>query len=123
MLGGHSLHGFSPLSVGLPKIGMPVNGDERESCTSGGGSAEGIPTRGTRKPHLTPLSMPNLPSVCSSLLPPMQRACFELVTIRGLSTHEVAAMHGISESTVRQHVFRARASLRDHLGSTDGSKS
>jgi RNA polymerase sigma-70 factor (ECF subfamily) len=30
-----------------------------------------------------------------------QRACFELVAIRDLSIAEVAAMHGISESTVR----------------------
>jgi RNA polymerase sigma-70 factor, ECF subfamily len=48
-------------------------------------------------------------------LPRMQRACFELVEIRGLSSEEVAAMHGISESTVRQHVFRARATLRSVL--------
>jgi RNA polymerase sigma-70 factor (ECF subfamily) len=51
-------------------------------------------------------------------LAPMQRACFELVAIRGLSTTEVAAMHGITESTVRQHVFRARAALRHALGET-----
>ncbi len=49
-------------------------------------------------------------------LSPMQRACFELVALRDLSTAEVAAMHGISESTVRQHVFRARAALRGRLG-------
>lgn len=49
------------------------------------------------------------------MLAPMQRACFELVVIRGLSTKEVAAMHGISESTVRQHVFRARTTLRSVL--------
>jgi RNA polymerase sigma-70 factor, ECF subfamily len=48
-------------------------------------------------------------------LPPMQRACFDLVAVRGCSTEEVAAMHGISESTVRQHVFRARAALRAQL--------
>jgi RNA polymerase sigma-70 factor (ECF subfamily) len=48
-------------------------------------------------------------------LSPMQRACFELVAIRDLATDEVAAMHGISESTVRQHVFRARTALRDAL--------
>jgi RNA polymerase sigma-70 factor (ECF subfamily) len=42
----------------------------------------------------------------------MQRACFELVAVRGLSTADVAAMHGITESTVRQHVFRARAAFR-----------
>jgi len=48
-------------------------------------------------------------------LSPMQRACFELVAVRDLSIEEVAAMHGISESTVRQHVFRARAALRGTL--------
>ena len=48
-------------------------------------------------------------------LSPMQRACFELVAVRDLPIEEVAAMHGISESTVRQHVFRARAALRDQL--------
>lgn len=46
----------------------------------------------------------------------MQRTCFELVVIRGLATEDVAAMHGIAESTVRQHVFRARAALRESLG-------
>ena len=49
-------------------------------------------------------------------LPPMQRACFELVVIRELSIEEVATMHGIAESTVRQHVFRARAALRGEFG-------
>ena len=49
-------------------------------------------------------------------LSPMQRACFELVAVRGLSSDEVAAMYAISESTVRQHVFRARAALRARLG-------
>ena len=48
-------------------------------------------------------------------LSPMQRACFELVAVRDLSIAEVAVMHGISESTVRQHVFRARAALRHVL--------
>ena len=54
-------------------------------------------------------------------LSPMQRACIELVVLRGLTTEEVAAMHGISESTVRQHVFRARASLRDLLADQEGT--
>jgi RNA polymerase sigma-70 factor (ECF subfamily) len=56
-------------------------------------------------------------------LPPMQRACFELVALQGLSNEEVAAMHGISESTVRQHVFRARAALRRVLNRSEGRKS
>jgi RNA polymerase sigma-70 factor (ECF subfamily) len=54
------------------------------------------------------------------LLSPMQRACFELVSLRDLSIAEVAAMHAISESTVRQHVFRARAALRAALGNRPG---
>ena len=45
-------------------------------------------------------------------LAPMPRACFELVALRDVPIAEVAAMHAISESTVRQHVFRARAALR-----------
>jgi RNA polymerase sigma-70 factor, ECF subfamily len=52
-------------------------------------------------------------------LSPMQRACFELVAVRDLSIETVAAMHGISESTVRQHVFRARAALRGALTEGD----
>jgi len=50
-----------------------------------------------------------------NMLSPMQRACFELVDVQGLSNEEVARMHGISASTVRQHVFRARAILRSLL--------
>jgi len=55
-------------------------------------------------------------------LSPMQRACFELVSVRGLSSEEVAAMHGITASTVRQHVFRARAALRSVLDGIDRSR-
>ena len=54
-------------------------------------------------------------------LSPMQRACIELVVLRGLTHEEVAAMHGISESTVRQHVFRGRASLRNILGDQEAT--
>lgn len=50
-----------------------------------------------------------------SALSPMQRACFELVAVRAIPTGDVAAMHGISEATVRQHVFRARQALRRTL--------
>ncbi len=50
-----------------------------------------------------------------SSLSPMQRACFDLVALRGIAAAEVAAMHGITESTVRQHVFRARRALGDTL--------
>lgn len=53
-------------------------------------------------------------------LPPMQRACFELVAVRDVSIAEVAAMHDISESTVRQHVFRARQALRTAIDAEGG---
>lgn len=46
-------------------------------------------------------------------LPPMQRACFELVALRDVPVDDVAAMHEIAASTVRQHVFRARRALRE----------
>jgi DNA-directed RNA polymerase specialized sigma24 family protein len=36
--------------------------------------------------------------------------------VRGLRTEEVATMYSISESTVRQHVFRARSALQVRLG-------
>lgn len=49
-------------------------------------------------------------------LSPMQRACFELVAVRNVTPADAAAMHGISESTVRQHVFRARRALRAAVG-------
>ena len=53
-------------------------------------------------------------------LAPMQRACFELVVLRDVPIAEVAVMHEISESTVRQHMFRARAALRAALGRERG---
>jgi len=52
-------------------------------------------------------------------LPPMQRACFELVAMRDVPVAQVAAMYGISASTVRQHVFRARAALREVIDGSD----
>lgn len=48
-------------------------------------------------------------------LPPMQRACFRLCEGEGFSTAEVAAMLGVTESTVRVHVHRARRTLRTAL--------
>lgn len=48
-------------------------------------------------------------------LPEMQRRCFDLHVGRGLPTAEVAAQCGIAESTVRQHIFRARTALRRAL--------
>ena len=53
-------------------------------------------------------------------LPEMQRRCFDLHVGLGLPTPAVAEQCGIAESTVRQHVFRARAALRRALG--DGGR-
>jgi RNA polymerase sigma-70 factor (ECF subfamily) len=48
-------------------------------------------------------------------LSPMQRACFELVSVKQIAISSVAAMHDIAESTVRQHVYRARKALQRSL--------
>ncbi len=45
-------------------------------------------------------------------LPPMQRACFRLCMVEGLSSAEAAGATGVAESTVRVHVFKARRALR-----------
>ena len=50
-----------------------------------------------------------------SRLPEMQRRCFTLNVTHGVPAVEIAAMLGIAESTVRQHVFRARVVLRERL--------
>ncbi len=42
----------------------------------------------------------------------MQRACFRLCVLEGLSSNEVATALGVTDQTVRTHVFRARQSLR-----------
>ncbi|HVH66745.1 MAG TPA: sigma-70 family RNA polymerase sigma factor [Gemmatimonadales bacterium] len=45
-------------------------------------------------------------------LPDMQRTCFRLCVLEGLSSQEVAAALGVSDRTVRTHVHRARRSLQ-----------
>lgn len=45
-------------------------------------------------------------------LPDMQRACFRLCVLEGLSGREVAEALGVSEATVRTHVYRARQAMR-----------
>ncbi|HYT03883.1 MAG TPA: sigma-70 family RNA polymerase sigma factor [Gemmatimonadales bacterium] len=45
-------------------------------------------------------------------LPDMQRACFRLCMLEGLSSREVAEALGVSDATVRTHVYRARQAMR-----------
>ena len=45
-------------------------------------------------------------------LPDMQRACFRLCVLEGLSSREVAEALGVSDATVRTHVYRARQTMR-----------
>ncbi len=45
-------------------------------------------------------------------LPEMQRACFRLCVLEGLSSPEVAEALGVSDATVRTHVYRARQTMR-----------
>jgi RNA polymerase sigma-70 factor (ECF subfamily) len=55
-------------------------------------------------------------------LPPMQRACCELAFVHGIAPEQIAAMHDISPSTVRQHIFRGRQRLRALLSEHRGEE-
>lgn len=44
-------------------------------------------------------------------LPDMQRACFRLCALEGFSSREVAEALGVSDATVRTHVYRARQAI------------
>ena len=48
-------------------------------------------------------------------LAPRQRAVFVLREIEGLPTDEIAAILGVTESTVRNHLLQARRALREGL--------
>ena len=48
-------------------------------------------------------------------LPPMQRTCFRLCVIEGLTSGEAAVAIGLAESTVRVHVYKGRQTLRGLL--------
>jgi RNA polymerase sigma factor (sigma-70 family) len=45
----------------------------------------------------------------------MQRVCFRLCALEGLSSAEVAEALGLSDATVRTHVYRARSALRSAM--------
>ena len=55
-------------------------------------------------------------------LPTRQRAVLVLSQLEGLSGAEIGAMTGLSESTVRVHLFRAMKKLRDLLGAARGAR-
>lgn len=48
-------------------------------------------------------------------LPEMQRTCFRLQVLEGLTSGEVADALGVSDATVRTHVHRARLAMRNAL--------
>lgn len=49
------------------------------------------------------------------LLPPQQRVAFALREMEGLSSEEVAKVLGVRASTVRNHLFQARRTLKREL--------
>ena len=48
-------------------------------------------------------------------LPPKMKACFVLHAEEGFKQREIAEMLGMKEGTVKVHVFRAKALLREAL--------
>ena len=50
------------------------------------------------------------------MLPPKRRAVFVLSRMDGLSNKEIALAQGISEKTVENHLTKALAFFREHLG-------
>ena len=48
-------------------------------------------------------------------LPPRQRQVFEMAELRGMPHADVARELGMQPSTVRAHLFKARASIRERL--------
>ena len=53
-------------------------------------------------------------------LSPKQRQCFRLCDLEGFPPQEVSVMLGLADATVRVHLHRARAALRQYLGSGAG---
>jgi DNA-directed RNA polymerase specialized sigma24 family protein len=45
----------------------------------------------------------------------MQKICFRLCMVEGLTSKEAASATGLAESTVRVHVFKARHALQGLL--------
>jgi len=49
-------------------------------------------------------------------LPPKQRAAVALHYLEDLPVDQVAELMGVASATVRQHLFKARSRLAEHLG-------
>jgi DNA-directed RNA polymerase specialized sigma24 family protein len=52
----------------------------------------------------------------------MQQACVRLCNVEGFTSIEAARMLGVSEGTVRTHLFRARSRLRAEMEPQDDSQ-
>ncbi|WP_293866703.1 RNA polymerase sigma factor [Steroidobacter sp.] len=84
--------------------------------TTATAAAEHLPDPGTRPEEAHEQQL--LRERCSVLiehLPPMQRLVLLLTTREELSNDQIAEKLGISASTVRVHLFRAIANLRDEV--------
>jgi RNA polymerase sigma-70 factor (ECF subfamily) len=55
-------------------------------------------------------------------LAPMQQACVRLCNMEGFTSIEAARMLGVSEGTVRTHLFRARNRLREDMRPQEDSQ-
>ena len=74
---------------------------------------ESMPDKGTTAEEVVEhLELQARVNVQLESLPDMQRACFRLCVLEGLSSREVAGALGVSDATVRTHVYRARQTMR-----------
>ena len=80
-----------------------------EQTQAGGSGAQELPT-GLRLQEVSRIF-----DELAACLPPRQRAIFALREIEGMSTDDVAKLMGIRSSTVRNHLFQARTTLRRAL--------
>ena len=85
----------------------PLGDLAEESEPRGPAAADGVREREVRR----------IFADLAARLGPKQRAAFVLREIEGMSTGEVAAVLGTTESTVRNHILQARRLLKDGLAS------
>lgn len=114
-----SLRSYLFAAVRNRSLGFMRDQVTRERIRRGMGAGDPIPGMGTVVPPtdaaLDARELDALVGRALSGLPPRAREAFLLSRRHGLPHVDIAAMMGISVSTVEKHVIRATRLLRDHL--------